>query len=54
MTVPESAVATESLSSQPCPEDMMMVAFNHESGGLLVRIWEEECADPSLCEEGAN
>lgn len=46
MTVPESAVANESLCTRPSSDDTLTVAFSHESGGLMVRVWEEECTAP--------
>ena len=43
MTVPESAVGTEGFSGLPQTEDSLVVVFRHESGDLMVRIWEQEC-----------
>jgi CheY-specific phosphatase CheX len=44
MTVPESAVAEESLCTMPRAEDTLAVAFRHDSGGLMVRVWEQGCS----------
>ncbi len=43
MTVPESAVEPSSYCGPAQSEDSLVVLFRHESGDLLVRIWEEEC-----------
>ena len=43
MTIPESAVGTEGFSGLPQTEDSLVVVFRHESGDLMVRIWEQEC-----------
>jgi CheY-specific phosphatase CheX len=43
MTVPESAVEADGFCSPTQTEDTLAVAFRHESGDLLVRVWEEEC-----------
>lgn len=43
MALPESVVASEQLCIRPCPEDTLVVAFRHDSGGLLVLVFEEEC-----------
>jgi CheY-specific phosphatase CheX len=43
MALPESAVATEGLCTGPGKEDTLVVAFRHTAGGLVVRVWEEEC-----------
>jgi CheY-specific phosphatase CheX len=51
MTVPESAVASEGLCNLPTSDDTLAVAFSHESGSLMVRVWEEECAEPSAIED---
>jgi chemotaxis protein CheX len=42
MTVPESAIATEKLCSLLQGENTLTVAFQHETGGLLVRVREEQ------------
>jgi CheY-specific phosphatase CheX len=44
MTVPESAVEAEGFSGLAQTEDSLVVAFHHESGDLMVRIWEQECS----------
>lgn len=44
MTVPESAIATEKLCSGLPGENTLMVAFRHETGGLLVRVQQEQAA----------
>jgi CheY-specific phosphatase CheX len=43
MTVPESAVETESFHGQAKDQDSLVVAFRHSTGDLMVRIWEQEC-----------
>ena len=43
MALPESAVATEGLCTGTCREKTLVVAFRHTAGGLVVRVWEEEC-----------
>jgi CheY-specific phosphatase CheX len=43
MTVPESTVETERFCGPPQTEDSLVVAFHHDSGDLMVRIWEQEC-----------
>jgi CheY-specific phosphatase CheX len=43
MTVPESAVESESYTGSAPTEDTLLVAFRHASGDLMVRVWEEEC-----------
>jgi CheY-specific phosphatase CheX len=43
MTVPESAVEAEGYCSPAQTCDTLAVAFRHESGNLMVRVWEEEC-----------
>jgi len=42
MTVPESGIATEKLSSHLRADNILTVAFRHEIGGLLVRVREGE------------
>jgi CheY-specific phosphatase CheX len=44
MTVPESAVEPEGFRGSASTDDTLVVAFHHESGDLMVRIWEEACA----------
>jgi len=44
MTVPDSAIATESLCALLHGENTLTVAFRHEAGGLLVRVREEQAA----------
>jgi CheY-specific phosphatase CheX len=41
MTVPESAVEAEGFCGLAQTEDSLVVAFYHESGDLMVRIWEQ-------------
>jgi hypothetical protein len=43
MALPKSTVATEGLCTSPCRENTLVVAFRHTAGGLVVRVWEEEC-----------
>jgi CheY-specific phosphatase CheX len=43
MSVPESVVEAEGFCSLPQTEDSLAVAFHHESGDLMVRIWEQKC-----------
>jgi CheY-specific phosphatase CheX len=45
MTVPESAVEAEGFSGPAQTEDSLVVAFRHPSGELMVRVWEQECAE---------
>ena len=42
MALPESAVVAEEICTRPCSENVLAVAFRHTSGGLVVRVWEEE------------
>jgi CheY-specific phosphatase CheX len=44
MTVPDSAIATETLCALLHGENTLTVAFRHEAGGLLVRVREEQAA----------
>jgi CheY-specific phosphatase CheX len=44
MTVPESVVEAEGFCSATQTEDSLTVAFRHESGEMMVRVWEQECA----------
>ena len=43
MALPESAVANEWHCTGPSTENTIAVAFRHDSGELVVRVWEEEC-----------
>lgn len=43
MSVPESVVEADGFCSLAQTEDSLVVAFQHESGDLMVRIWEQEC-----------
>ena len=43
MTVPESEVASQTWCGQSRTADSLMVAFRHEAGDLLVRVWEQSC-----------
>jgi CheY-specific phosphatase CheX len=42
MTVPESTVEAAGFCSAAQTENSMAMAFRHESGDLMVRIWEQE------------
>jgi len=42
MTVPESVVEPEGFCSLARTEDSLVVAFHHDTGDLLVRVWEQE------------
>jgi CheY-specific phosphatase CheX len=44
MTLPESGVAEDRLCPKALTGDSFAVAFHHETGELLVRVWEEACA----------
>jgi CheY-specific phosphatase CheX len=44
MTVPKSGIAQEGYNLPGLAEDTLMVAFRHAAGDLLVRVWEQECA----------
>jgi CheY-specific phosphatase CheX len=44
MTVPEAGVEVNAFCIPPLTEDSLIVAFRHESGDLMVRVCEEECA----------
>jgi len=41
MTVPESAVETVKFCGAPQTENSLVVAFRHDSGDLMVRVWEQ-------------
>jgi len=43
LNVPESSVATDGLCVQSRTDDVLSVAFRHDAGTLLVRVWEEAC-----------
>jgi chemotaxis protein CheX len=43
MALPESGVAEEGLCVHPESGDALAVAFRHEAGGLMVRVWEDAC-----------
>lgn len=43
MDVPESSVATDGLCMQPRTDDVLSVAFRHDTGTLLLCVWEEAC-----------
>lgn len=45
MALPESGVAAETHCVLPGSGDSLAVAFRHAAGGLMVRVWEEECAE---------
>lgn len=42
MTVPESSVAGEAFHSPKRTDDSLVVAFEHASGEMMVRVWEQE------------
>jgi CheY-specific phosphatase CheX len=42
MTVPESAVASETWCGRAPTEDSLVVAFRHAAGDLMVRVWEQD------------
>jgi len=42
MALPESAIAAAGLCTKPSSEDTLTVAFRHDSGGLLVCVFEED------------
>lgn len=42
MTVPESSIAPEQFASPKETEDSFAVAFHHDTGDMMVRIWEQE------------
>ena len=44
MTVPESEMEPDGYGQPPKSDDSLMVAFHHEAGNLMVRDFEEECA----------
>jgi CheY-specific phosphatase CheX len=43
LNVPESSVATDGLCMPPRMDDVLSVAFRHDTGALLLRVWEEAC-----------
>jgi chemotaxis protein CheX len=43
LNVPESSVATDELCMLPRTDDVLSVAFRHDAGTLLLRVWEEAC-----------
>ena len=43
MDVPEASVATNGLCMQPRTADLLSAAFRHDTGTLLLRVWEEAC-----------
>lgn len=47
MTVPVSAVEAAGFCSAAQTHDSLVVAFRHPSGDLMVRVWEQECAQGS-------
>jgi hypothetical protein len=46
MTVPESSVALETWCGGPGTQDSLVVAFRHDAGDLMVRVWEQSCVAP--------
>lgn len=42
MALPESEVANEGHCTGKRAENTLAVAFRHNAGGLVVRLWEEE------------
>jgi chemotaxis protein CheX len=45
MTLPESAVVSAGLCSEPETDDTLTVAFHHTAGALMVQVREEACAN---------
>jgi len=43
MTVPAAAVETRDFAHPATSDDALIVAFRHDAGDLMVRVWEEEC-----------
>ena len=43
MSVPQSAVEAGGFCGPARAEDALVVGFRHQSGDLMVRIWEQEC-----------
>lgn len=43
MTVPDAVVEPEKYTAGEPATDTLLVLFRHESGDLLVRVWEQEC-----------
>jgi hypothetical protein len=43
MDVPESSVAADGLRMRPRTDNLLWVAFRHDTGMLLLRVWEEAC-----------
>jgi CheY-specific phosphatase CheX len=43
MSVPESAVEVRDFCGSTGSEDSLVVAFRHQAGDLMVRVWEQEC-----------
>ncbi|MGO8933668.1 MAG: chemotaxis protein CheX [Terracidiphilus sp.] len=43
LNVPESSVAADGMCMRPRTADVLAVAFRHNTGSLLLRVWEEAC-----------
>ncbi|MDR3723605.1 MAG: chemotaxis protein CheX [Terracidiphilus sp.] len=43
MTVPESSIEMVCFCGPRETEDTILVAFRHETGDLMVRVWEQDC-----------
>ena len=43
MSVPESAIGAEKFDGAAPTEDTLMVMFRHQTGDMIVRIYEQEC-----------
>jgi CheY-specific phosphatase CheX len=48
MTVPEAAVELDDFCDSPETESTLAVAFEHDDGGLMVRIIEEDYTQPPV------
>jgi chemotaxis protein CheX len=48
MALPESAVATGGLCSEPEQDDTLIVAFHHAAGALMVQVREEDRAEAQV------
>ncbi|MGO8757360.1 MAG: chemotaxis protein CheX [Terracidiphilus sp.] len=44
LSLPESSVAAEGDCTRTVVANSLAIAFQHSSGGLLLRVWEEESA----------
>lgn len=43
MTIPESSIEAACFCGPPETDDTILVAFRHETGDLMVRVWEQDC-----------